>query len=205
MSPVRQEAYGQNRRPSWIDRLGICMSEKVVCRFLKSKAVQAGAVLDIGCGYQARLLSKLHANIHRGYGIDLAVEESLKEQPKLTFYEEPAEKALPRIPAETMDVVLMISVLEHLEHPLPVLTECVRVLKQNGLMLINVPTWAGKYFLEKSAFYFKLSPPEEMDDHKMYYNKRDLWPLLVKAGFKPSRLRLSYHKFGLNLFARCVK
>jgi len=41
----------------------------------------------------------------------------------------------------------------------------------------------------------------EMDDHKMYYDKRDLWPLLVRAGFRPSRLRLSYHKFGLNLFA----
>ena len=41
----------------------------------------------------------------------------------------------------------------------------------------------------------------EMDDHKMYYAKRDLWPLLVRAGFKPSRIKLQYHKFGLNLFA----
>jgi hypothetical protein len=40
-----------------------------------------------------------------------------------------------------------------------------------------------------------------MDDHKMYYNKRDLWPLLVRAGFKPSLIKLRYHKFGLNLFA----
>jgi hypothetical protein len=35
----------------------------------------------------------------------------------------------------------------------------------------------------------------------MYYNRRDLWPLLVRAGFKPSRIKLKYHKFGLNLFA----
>jgi hypothetical protein len=40
-----------------------------------------------------------------------------------------------------------------------------------------------------------------MDDHKMYYNRRDLWPLLVRAGFKPSRIKLKYNKFGLNLFA----
>ena len=44
-----------------------------------------------------------------------------------------------------------------------------------------------------------------MDDHKMYYDKRDLWPLLVRAGFKPSAIRLSYHKFGLNLFAAAGK
>jgi hypothetical protein len=35
----------------------------------------------------------------------------------------------------------------------------------------------------------------------MYYNKRDLWPLLVRAGFKPSCINLRYHKFRLNLFA----
>jgi hypothetical protein len=40
-----------------------------------------------------------------------------------------------------------------------------------------------------------------MDDHKMYYDKRDLWPLLIRAGFKPSLISLRYHKFGLNLFA----
>ena len=44
-----------------------------------------------------------------------------------------------------------------------------------------------------------------MEDHKMYFDKRDLWPLLVKAGFLPSRIKaLRYHKFGLNLFSRCT-
>ena len=69
------------------------------------------------------------------------------------------------------------------------------------MLLANVPTWWGKAFLELSAFRLGTSPPEEMDDHKMYYDKRDLWPLLVRAGFRPSRIRLRYHKFGLNLFA----
>jgi hypothetical protein len=39
-----------------------------------------------------------------------------------------------------------------------------------------------------------------MDEHKMYYSKRDLWPLLVKAGFKPSRIKLSYQRLGMVLF-----
>ena len=59
----------------------------------------------------------------------------------------------------------------------------------------------GKTFLEFSAFRLGLSPKSEMDDHKMYYDKRDLWPLLVKAGFLPSAIETRYHKFGLNLFA----
>ena len=65
--------------------------------------------------------------------------------------------------------------------------------------MINVPTWMGKPFLEFSAFRLGTSPALEMDDHKMYYSKRDLWPILVRAGFKPSGIRMRYHKFGLNL------
>ena len=48
-----------------------------------------------------------------------------------------------------------------------------------------------------------VSPVEEMDDHKAYYNPRDLWPMLVRAGFRPSQIRCRRHKFGLNTYAIC--
>ena len=80
-----------------------------------------------------------------------------------------------------------------------------RLLRPGGVLLVNVPTWRGKRFLEFSAFRLGLSPKVEMDDHRMYYDKRDLWPLLVRAGFQPSRIRLFYHKFGLNLFGVIAK
>ncbi len=37
----------------------------------------------------------------------------------------------------------------------------------------------------------------------MYYDVRDLWPLLVKAGFLPSEIECFSHKGGLNTFAAC--
>jgi SAM-dependent methyltransferase len=103
------------------------------------------------------------------------------------------------------DVVLLLSVLEHVHDPVLVLKESRRVLRENGALLINVPTWFGKIFLEMSAFLLHLSPVSSIDDHKMYYDKRDLWPLLVRAGFRPSSLRMRYHKFGMNLFCICQK
>ncbi len=66
------------------------------------------------------------------------------------------------------------------------------------------PSWRGKTFLEFTTFRLG-SSPEEMDDHKMYYDPRDLWPLLVQAGFRPRDIRCFRHKFGLNTFARCRK
>ncbi len=62
---------------------------------------------------------------------------------------------------------------------------------------------AASAFLEFAAFRLGVSPAEEMDDHKRYYDPRDLWPMLVAAGFRPSQIRCHRHKFGLNTFAVC--
>jgi hypothetical protein len=71
------------------------------------------------------------------------------------------------------------------------------------MCLFNVPSWRGKWFLEYSAFRLGLSPKDEIDDHKTYYDVKDFWPLLVRAGFRPSGIRCFSHKFGLNTFAVC--
>jgi len=69
---------------------------------------------------------------------------------------------------------------------------------------VQLSGWA-KFSSNTRLLFSKFAPKEEMDDHKMYYDKRDLWPVLVKAGFLPSNLKLRYHKFRLNLFASARK
>jgi len=107
------------------------------------------------------------------------------------------------IPDASLDVVTCLSVLEHLWEPGAVLAEARRVLSPGGTCLVNVPSWRGKRALEFSAFRLGLSPAEEMDDHKAYYDPPDLWPLLVQAGFVPHNIRCFTHKLGLNTFAIC--
>jgi SAM-dependent methyltransferase len=106
---------------------------------------------------------------------------------------------------ESLDVVLCLSVLEHLTQPDLTLAEFHRILRPGGVCVVNVPTWMGKWFLEFSAFRLGLSPANEMDDHKRYYDPRDLWPKLVSAGFPPHAIRCRRHKFGLNAIAVCRK
>ena len=104
------------------------------------------------------------------------------------------------------NVVVLNSVLEHVKEPQSLLKECYRLLASNGIFYISVPTWHGKFFLEYTAFTMKNPQARiEMNDHKMYYDKRDLWPMLVKAGFLPEDIRLTYYKFGLNLLGICRK
>jgi hypothetical protein len=77
------------------------------------------------------------------------------------------------------------------------------MLRPGGVCVVNVPTWWGKWWLELAAFRLHLAPASEMEDHKNYYSPHDLWPLLVRAGFRPSRISCRRHKFGLNTIAVC--
>ncbi len=195
---TRDASYGE-RGLTRVDRFGVYLSRRAILRAVGGR--RGLEALDLGCGYHASLLRSLGEHITRGVGIDLRISDDAKADHRLRFVEATAEDSLGSLPARSFDLVLMISVLEHLWDPGGVLAQARRVTRPGGTVLINVPTWLGKGFLEFSAFRLGTSPACEMDDHKMYYGKRDLWPLLVRAGFRPSGLRLSYHKFGLNLFA----
>jgi len=195
---IRQESYGQHGA-SVVDRFGVWLSSLAIRRALGGR--RSLDALDLGCGYHASLLRALRPSLRAGLGVDLQISAEARTEPAISYLESTIEQALPQLADGSFDVVLMISVLEHLWNPEEALGHCRRILRPGGLLLINVPTWRGKVFLEFSAFRLGTSPAVEMDDHKMYYNKTDLWPLLVRAGFKPSQIRLKYHKFGLNLFA----
>jgi len=145
----------------------------------------------------------LERKLKRGIGVDFQIAPELQILEKFTFYQGTIEQTLPKLESETVDVVMLVSVLEHLVEPQFVIESAWRMLRRLGLLLVTVPAWIGKRFLELSAFRFGFSSKVEIDDHKMYYDKRVLWSMLVRAG--PSQIRLLYHKFGLNLFAAARK
>ncbi|MHB8414570.1 MAG: class I SAM-dependent methyltransferase [Acidiferrobacteraceae bacterium] len=182
-----------------VDRFGVWLSQRAISKHLPRR--QDLDVLEIGCGFHARNLIALRSRTRHAVGVDFRVSDEAKQADRVQFIEGPIELVTADIGAASFDAVLLISILEHLGDPLAVLQGCHDWLRPHGVLLVNVPTWRGKAVLEFSAFRLGTSPRNEMDDHKMYYDKRDLWPLLVKAGFLPSRVHMRYHKCGLNLFA----
>jgi len=196
------ESYGQHGLTP-VDRFGVWLSQRATRRHLPSR--NDLEVLELGCGYRAMQLIALEPKLKRGVGVDFQIAPELQTLEKFTFHQWAIERTLPNLESESMDVVMLISVLEHLADPQSVIQSAWRLLRRSGLLLVNVPTWSGKRFLEVSAFRLGFSSKVEIDDHKMYYDKRNLWPMLVSAGFKPSQIRLRYHKFGLNLFAAARK
>jgi SAM-dependent methyltransferase len=198
---ARERAFGQGYHPSIMDRFGVWLSARQIRRYTGSLAgKQLG---DIGCGYNATFVRSILPELGQAVLVDLSLSPELKNHPKVTAFEAVLPGALSHVPSRSLDILLCISVLEHLWDPLTVLQECLRIVRPTGMCLFNVPSWRGKKFLEYSAFRLGLSGKVEIDDHKSYYDVKDLWPILVRAGFRPSNIQCFSHKFGLNTFAVC--
>jgi SAM-dependent methyltransferase len=201
VSVERAESFGQGYAPTAVDRFGVWLSARQIRHFVPSFAGKA--IADLGCGYQAAFTRTVLDQVSRAVLVDVALAEDLKAHPKVQPILGGLPDSLGDLADASLDIVLIVSVLEHLWQPQRTLEEIRRVLRPGGTCLVNVPSWRGKRYLEFSAFKLGLSPAAEMDDHKTYYDVRDLWPLLVRAGFMPSEITCFSHKFGLNTFAAC--
>jgi len=197
----REHAYLQKETATVVDRFGVWLSGRQIRRYVPGFAGKR--VGDFGCGYDAAFARTIAGEVASLVLVDVALADDLKADGRVRAIEGRLPDALAPLPAASLDVVLIVSVLEHVADPAGLLREVKRLLAPGGVALVNVPSWRGKKFLEFSAFRLGLSPAAEMDDHKMYYDVRDLWPMLVAAGFRPSRIRCFPHKFGLNTFAVC--
>ena len=198
---VRDRSFGADAGLTPIDRFGVWLSSVAIRRAVTT--FDGKRIGDFGCGYEASLARTLLGRIDSAVLVDVSLADDLKNHPRVVAIQGALPSALARIGTESLDIVMCISVLEHVAEPLELLVQCRRILAPGGTLLVNVPTWFGKRLLEFSAFRLGLSPREEMDDHKMYYDPRDLWPLLRKAGFLPHNIDCRRHKGGLNTFAVC--
>jgi len=195
----RLTAAEQLWSPTLVDKFGQYLSGRRIRKYAGD--LRGRRVADLGCGYRALLVSSWLDEIESAYLVDLQLHADIKLHPKIKAIEGRLPVAAAELPTASLDLIVVNSVLEHVWEPQNLLVEVHRALVPSGIALVNVPNWRGKFWLELFAFRLGLSPVEEMEDHKCYYDVRDLWPLLVKAGFKPSRIRCFTHKFGLNTFA----
>lgn len=155
-------------------------------------------LLDIGCGWEARLLQDIEPYISYGYGIDF--KAPIIETEKIKTFEYTMQDKLP-FENNSIDIVTMLAVLEHLTDPLAICKEISRILKRDGLLVITVPSKASKPVLEFLAYKLKIVSESEIRDHKEYFDKKSLFELFYKI----ENMQIMNHKYfqlGMNNF--CV-
>ena len=198
---TRTQSYLQDGRGTVVDRFGVWLSARQIRRAVPTFAGKR--VGDFGCGFQASFSRSIVGDVAGLTLVDVALADDLKADARVRAIEGQLPGALAQLPAASLDVVMIVSVLEHVSDPAGLLREVRRLLAPGGVALVNVPSWRGKRYLELATFRLHLGAACEVDDHKMYYDVRDLWPMLVAAGFRPSQIDCFSHKFGLNTFAVC--
>lgn len=141
-------------------------------------------VLDVGCG-SGTLLGLLK---HRGFGVtglDFSAEAAAiaKAENGVDVAVGTLEEA--HFPAESFDVVTLFHVMEHVTNPRLVLAQVSRVLKPNGVAILQVPnieSWQFKIF---GARWYGLDIPRHVID----YSRNSMLKLLADSGFVVNRIR----------------
>lgn len=142
------------------------------------KFVKKGRILDIGCSFGEFLdIARKRGWEVNGVELSKFACKTSRNKFKLNPFNGTLEQA--KYPSETFDVITMFEVIEHLPDPLNTLKECNRILKKNGLIIIqtgNVESLSAKIYGKRWP-YFLLG-------HLHYFSKKTISKMLEKAGFK---------------------
>lgn len=157
-------------------------------------------LLDVGCGWDAVLLREVEPYIDSGVGIDLKAPSIFSG--KIKTYQAVLEGSL-SFPDNSFDVVTMLAVLEHLDDAPHIVNEVLRVLTPGGIFIGTVPSKASKPVLEFLSYRMGIVNPDEIRDHKCYYDRFSLKKLLEAGGFY--RIQHQYFQLGMNNFFRAHK
>ena len=157
-------------------------------------------LLDIGCGWDYRLLKTVEPLITSGVGLDFKVPETTGIKINTVCLR--LTGSLP-FDSESFDVVTLLAVLEHLSDPTGMMVEIERVLKKGGRLVLTVPSRLAKPVLEFLALRLKIVSAIEIKDHKKYYNAKDIRSLMELAGLIVEQHR--YFQLGMNNYCVAIK
>ena len=142
-----------------------------------------GKVLDIGSGL-GEVLSVFQENDWDCTGIEL--NEFAADYSRRTFGLRVINKSIYDLGlSQEYDVIMLWGVLEHLYEPLQMLREVARLLKDDGLLLLEVPS-ADSVLVR---YYERTSRPVdriiEGDRHIMLFSVQGFAEMTERAGFSP--------------------
>jgi SAM-dependent methyltransferase len=142
----------------------------IVCRILQRYAPPHARILDVGCGTGATTAALARFGSVRGLDLGIAALRHAHAQGLPV-----ARGSADHLPVgdATLDVVVALDVLEHLDDDRRALDEILRVLRPGGMLLATVP-----------AYPFLWSSHDEALGHRRRYRRPELRARVAAAGFE---------------------
>jgi SAM-dependent methyltransferase len=163
--------------------------------FIVRRVPDDAVVLDVGCG-GGKMLRTISEHRHRLTLLGCDVKEPTDINEDFTFA--PLDGATGLLPYgdASVDIALLVDVLEHVEHPETVLSEIARILRPNGRLLAFVIV-EGEPISWFSAFRALLGQDLYVgtEDHINSFTHDEVECLLA-GQFVVTERRYAYHFFG---------
>lgn len=162
--------------------------------------IPAGGVLvDVGCDHDQTLIKRMAPVMRKCIGLDIAVSPCKMGNTEIR--QQDIQKKID-LPSNIANAITILAVLEHMKHPKDIVAECFRILKKNGVLLITVPSAAGRPILELFALVGVVRK-EMIEQHENYFTKDQLRSLCKSAGFQ--KVETHSFEFGYNTFVKAIK
>lgn len=157
------------------------------------KYVKTGHILDIGCG-RGLFLHLMRKHGWKVAGVEFDEETALHVSKAYGFKVIPSE-FISELPDKSFDVITLFHVLEHTISPQMTINECKRLLKEGGLLVIEVPNLSSLQASIGKKAWFHLDLPH----HSYHFLEVGIKALLKKNSFRILRVKqfsLEYNPFG---------
>src|ERR1022692_2662520 len=114
---TRDEVFNKHRTTfvhgtTFVGRANVWLSGHQIRRTVGS--LDGKDVGDFGCGFEATFMRSALTKVNSATLVDVALADDLKSLPNVTAIEGALPGVLQELPDQSLDVVLCISVLEHL-------------------------------------------------------------------------------------------
>jgi SAM-dependent methyltransferase len=169
-------AYCAANYPLWA--LSGIAKEKVRRREMFLNESTPGKLLDVGCG-DGTFLNLMRGKGWQVDGIDFDPKAIQTAQKKYGLTLRHGDLQAANLPAESFDTVTMSHVVEHLTHPVELLTEIRRLLKPGGQLVMTTPNTSSLGHQKFGSSWFGIDPPR----HLHLFNQSNLSEVASRAGF----------------------
>lgn len=144
---------------------------------LIKKLVQSGKIIEIGCSTGV-LLELFQQKGWEVWGVEPSKNAKHAKKRGLKVVNSTFEKA--RLPKNYFDVVVLNHTLEHMQNPVKILRKAKTILKESGIIYIDVPNFASMASKIRRKNWKYLLPEE----HIHHFTQMTLEKIIKKAGFE---------------------
>jgi ubiquinone/menaquinone biosynthesis C-methylase UbiE len=190
LAELYPETYYVNNRTNWLsaDVLRRAFEHGVQWRHRQALLRRPpGRILDVGCG-SGNFLAALRSRGWNAYATEFSdAAVAMARRRGITVHRGTVEDA--GYPDDHFDVVTMWHVLEHVPAPRETLDELRRILKPDGLLVVEVPDSASLTFRLCGRDWMGLDVPR----HLQHFTPTTLVRLLTDSGFTPVYRQTFHH------------